>query len=261
MRFCLSLQNVRVRRSPVSGRERNTKANLLREIILDTETTGLDPKRGDRLIEIGCVEIFNRIPTGREYHCFINPEREVPAAAQAIHGISTDFLKNKPLFTKVAPAFLDFIGDDPLVIHNAQFDISFLNFELEQAGHATLAFDRVVDTLAIARRKHPAGPNSLDALCKRYGIDNSKRTKHGALVDSLLLAEIYVELLGERQAALGLMNSGAPGDGVTRAGAKVKAKTRNEPLKLRLSPEDATAHRAFIEKLGAKAVWLKYWTP
>lgn len=260
MRFCLSSQHARVRLSPAAGRELKAKAKPLREIILDTETTGLDPKRGDRLIEIGCVEIFNRIPTGREYHCFINPERDVPAAAEAIHGLSTDFLKNKPLFAKVAAAFLDFIGDDPLVIHNAQFDIGFLNFELEQAGLAMLTMDRVVDTLAIARRKHPAGPNSLDALCKRYGIDNSKRTKHGALVDSLLLAEIYVELLGERQAALGLMSQSAHREAAARAGGKRQARTRNEPLKSRLSSDDVTAHRAFIEKLGPKGIWLKYWS-
>lgn len=230
----------------------------MREIILDTETTGLDPKKGDRLIEIGCIEIFNRIPTGREYHCFINPERDVPAEAQKVHGISTDFLKDKPLFPKVAPDFLAFIGDDTLVIHNAQFDIGFLNFELERAGHASLMMDRVVDTLALARRKHPAGPNNLDALCKRYGIDNSKRTKHGALVDSLLLAEVYIELLGERQAALGLQSNQTGGAQSARAG-KQKALQRPQALPPRISAEGLAAHRVYIEKLGAKAVWLKYW--
>jgi DNA polymerase III subunit epsilon len=230
----------------------------LREIILDTETTGLDPKRGDRLIEIGCIEIFNRIPTGREYHCFINPERDVPAEAQKVHGISTDFLKDKPLFPKVARDFLAFIGDDTLVIHNAQFDIGFLNFELERCGHAALMMDRVVDTLALARRKHPAGPNNLDALCKRYGIDNSKRTKHGALVDSLLLAEVYIELLGERQAALGLQSNQSGGVQSARAG-KQKAQQRPQPLPARITADGLTAHRVYIEKLGAKAVWLKYW--
>ena len=230
----------------------------MREIILDTETTGFDPKRGDRLIEIGCIEIFNRIPTGAEYHCFVNPERDVPVEAQNIHGISTDFLKDKPLFAKVAKKFLDFIGDDTLVIHNAQFDIGFLNFELERAGHKTLTMDRVVDTLALARRKHPAGPNTLDALCKRYGIDTSKRTKHGALVDSLLLAEVYIELLGERQAALGLQGKGDATKASGRAGS-VKAKQRGQVLPSRLSPAESAAHRAYIEKLGAKAIWLKYW--
>lgn len=230
----------------------------MREVILDTETTGLDPRKGDRLIEIGCIEMFNRIPTGREYHCFINPERDVPAEAQAVHGITTDFLKDKPLFHKVARDFLSFIADDTLVIHNAQFDVGFLNFELERAGQSTIAMDRVVDTLALARRKHPAGPNNLDALCKRYGIDNSKRTKHGALVDSLLLAEVYVELLGERQAALVLQSNGAAAQQTARRG-KTQAKPRPDALPPRLSADDVARHRAFIDALGAKAVWLKYW--
>jgi len=230
----------------------------VREVILDTETTGLDPKKGDRLIEIGCIEIFNRIPTGREYHCFINPERDVPAEAQAVHGLSTDFLKDKPLFRKVAREFLQFIGDDTLVIHNAQFDIGFLNFELERAGLGSIAMDRVVDTLALARRKHPAGPNNLDALCKRYGIDNSKRTKHGALVDSLLLAEVYVELLGERQAALGLQSTASASAQAARRG-KTRAMARPDPLPPRVTADDIARHRTFIEALGAKAVWLKYW--
>lgn len=230
----------------------------MREVILDTETTGLDPRKGDRLIEIGCIEMFNRIPTGREYHCFINPERDVPAEAQAVHGITTDFLKDKPLFPKIARDFLQFVADDTLVIHNAQFDIGFLNFELERAGHGTIAMDRVVDTLALARRKHPAGPNNLDALCKRYGIDTSKRTKHGALVDSLLLAEVYVELLGERQAALILQSTGTASQQTARRG-KVQAKPRPEALPSRLSADDVAQHRSFIGALGAKAVWLKYW--
>jgi DNA polymerase III subunit epsilon len=230
----------------------------VREIILDTETTGLDPKKGDRLIEIGCIEIVNRIPTGKEYHCFINPERDVPIEAQNVHGLSTEFLKDKPLFRKVAKEFLAFIGDDTLVIHNAQFDIGFLNFELDRIGLPTIGFDRVVDTLALARRKHPAGPNNLDALCKRYGIDNSKRTKHGALVDSLLLAEVYVELLGERQAALVLQAKGTQSGTVARAG-KSKAAQRPTPLPSRVRAEDISAHRSYISKLGSKAVWLKYW--
>lgn len=230
----------------------------MREVILDTETTGLDPKKGDRLIEIGCIEIFNRIPTGREFHCFINPERDVPADAQAIHGLSTDFLKDKPVFRKVAPGFLKFIGDDTLVIHNAQFDIGFLNFELERAGLGSISMDRVVDTLALARRKHPAGPNSLDALCKRYSIDNSQRTKHGALVDSLLLAEVYVELLGERQAVLGLQSNGEQTRQLARR-TKSQAKQRPQPLQPRVAASDISEHRAYIAQLGTKAIWLKYW--
>lgn len=231
----------------------------MREIILDTETTGLDPKRGDRLIEIGCIELYNRIPTGREYHCFINPERDVPAEAQAVHGLSTDFLKDKPVFAKVADEFLNFVGDDILVIHNATFDINFLNYELDQLKKRTFAFDRVVDTLAIARRKHPAGPNTLDALCKRYGVDNSKRTKHGALIDCLLLAEVYVELLGERQAALSLQTQAAVARASANRQGQHKAQKRPHPLEARVNPEMISRHRIFIAEMGAKAVWNKFW--
>ena len=229
----------------------------MREIVLDTETTGFTPKEGHRLIEIGCVELHNRTPTGREYHCFINPERDVPKDAENVHGISTEFLRDKPLFADVAKPFLDFVGGDPLIIHNAQFDIMFLNFELERIGLEPLAMDRVVDTLALARRKHPAGPNSLDKLCARYGIDTTHRTKHGALVDSLLLAQVYVELLGERQIALVLQSKAAASAPSRAKGAKMPM--RKEPLQPRITAEEADAHRAYIEKLGAKAVWRKYW--
>jgi DNA polymerase-3 subunit epsilon len=231
----------------------------MREIVLDTETTGLDPKSGHRLIEIGCIEIFNRIPTGREFHRFINPERDVPAEAVAIHGITAEKLAGKPVFRAIARDFLSFIGDDMLVIHNAQFDVAFLNYELGLLGEKPLSFDRVVDTLAIARRRHPAGPNSLDALCKRYGIDNSERTKHGALVDSLLLAEVYVELLGERQAAFGLQNLGGNTVGAQRRGGmRGTAQSRPELLPPRLTQADIESHRTFIEKLGAKAIWPRF---
>ncbi len=233
----------------------------MREIVLDTETTGIDPRKGHRLIEIGCIELYNRIPTGREYHCFINPERDVPSDAEAIHGLSTDFLKDKPLFAKVANEFVTFIGDAGLVIHNAAFDIGFLNFELETIGLAPLSFDRVVDTLALARRRHPAGPNTLDALCKRYNIDNSKRVKHGALMDSLLLAQVYVELLGERQAALSLQTNSMMPSAMRANGARVALPVRREPLAPRLTEADIQAHRTFIEELGAKAIWLKFWQP
>ena len=227
---------------------------MLREIVLDTETTGLDAKTGDRLIEIGCVEIVNRIPTGEEYHAFICPEdREVHPEAFNVHGISTEFLKDKPVFAEVAEAFLAFIGDAPLVIHNASFDIGFINMELTRAKRQPLPRERLVDTLDLARRRHPAGPNSLDALCKRYGIDNSKRTKHGALVDSLLLASVYVELLGERQTTLELSAKGTRS--VTRSGRRLAAAVRPEPLPTRLSEEDMAAHRTFVETLGEKAIW------
>lgn len=233
----------------------------MREIILDTETTGLDPKKGDRLIEIGCIELFNRIPTGREYHCFINPQREVPVEAQNVHGLSTDFLKDKPLFKAVVDRFLEFIADDVLVIHNAPFDVGFLNAELETAGKNTIAMDRVIDTLALARRKHPAGPNNLDALCKRYSIDNSKRTKHGALIDCLLLAEVYVELLGERQAALGLQSKAAAASTPASRRADAALRKRPIPLQPRVDAQAVRLHRAYVGTLGASPVWAKYWAP
>ena len=230
---------------------------MQREIVMDTETTGLDHRTGDRLIEIGCIEIANRIPTGVELHLFVNPERDVPAEAQKIHGISTEFLKDKPLFGDVAAEFLEFIGDDPLVIHNANFDIGFLNAELKRIGKAPLSMDRVIDTLQLARRKHPAGPNNLDALCRRYNIDNSSRIKHGAILDSLLLAEVYIELLGERQAMLGLVSEGQTAAG-GRSIRKGSAKQRSAPLPSRLHPKDEAAHNEFVKTLGENAVWLKY---
>ena len=231
---------------------------MLREIVLDTETTGLDPRKGDRLVEIGCIEIVNRIPTGREFHQFINPERTVPAEAEAVHGLSTQFLLDKPVFAEVANDFLDFIAGDTLVIHNATFDVGFLNAELERLKLGPLAMSRVVDTLQLARRKHPAGPNSLDALCKRYGIDNSKRTKHGALMDSLLLADVYVELLGERQATLGLGSNRGSGARNSRDGSAAKPAARPAPLAPRLSAVEIEAHRAFVETLGENALWKRY---
>ncbi len=229
---------------------------MQREIVLDTETTGLDAKNGDRLVELGCVELYNRIPTGREFHAFINPDGQpVHPEAEAIHGISGDFLRDKPLFPEVAGDFLAFIGDDQLVIHNAPFDIGFINMELGRIGQPPIEMHRVVDTLALARRKHPAGPNTLDALCKRYGIDSSVRTKHGAIVDSLLLADVYVELLGERQADLGLA---ASGEQQRRGRAGAKAAQRPTPLAPRLTPEEIAAHEAFIETLGEKSVWASF---
>ncbi len=229
----------------------------MREIVLDTETTGLDPRKGDRLIEIGCVEIVNRIPTGHEFHRFINPERDVPQEAVSVHGITGEFLRDKPVFTTVADEFLDFIGDAPLVIHNATFDIGFINFELERVKRSLLSMERVVDTLALARRKHPAGPNTLDALCKRYGIDNTKRVKHGAIMDSLLLASVYVELLGERQATLVLNRDAA---GANRSGGRgaSAARQRPAPLAPRLTAEEEASHAAFVESLGEKAIWKRY---
>jgi DNA polymerase-3 subunit epsilon len=230
----------------------------VREIILDTETTGLDAKGGDRLIELGCVELVNRIPSGREFHAFLNPEgREVHPDAEAIHGLSAAFLADKPRFADIAGQFLDFIADAPLVIHNAQFDIGFINAELQRQSLPEIAMYRVVDTLALARRKHPAVPNSLDALCKRYGIDNSQRTKHGAIMDSLLLASVYVELLGERQAALHL---GVGSHGEQRIGlARAPAQQRPAPLPARPEREaEEQAHLLFVETLGPKAIWKRF---
>lgn len=231
---------------------------MLREIVLDTETTGLDPRKGDRLIEIGCVEIVNRIPTGREFHRFINPERDVPAEAEAVHGLSTQFLLDKPLFADVARDFTDFIAGDMLVIHNAAFDVGFLNMELERLKFASISMSRVVDTLQLARRKHPAGPNNLDALCKRYGIDNSKRIKHGALMDSLLLAEVYLELLGERQATLGLRAERSGVRSGAQSGAEITPAVRPAPLPPRITEAEIRAHRAFVETLGTNALWTRY---
>jgi DNA polymerase-3 subunit epsilon len=236
---------------------------MQREIVLDTETTGFDTSKGHRLIELGCIELFNRIPTGREFHRYVNPERDVPVEAQQVHGITTEFLVDKPVFSAIAQQFLEFIGDDILVIHNASFDIAFLNFELQRVGLAPISMSRVVDTLALARRKHPAGPNSLDALCKRYGVDNTRRTKHGALLDSLLLADVYVELLGERQATLGLgrTSSAATGTGLQLGRVGGRARQRPVALPARLTPADEVAHRTFIDSLGASALWKRFFSP
>lgn len=228
----------------------------MREIVLDTETTGLDPKNGDRLVEVGCVELLNRIPTGVNFHAYINPERGMPTEAFNIHGLSEEFLKDKPVFADVVDDFLAFIADDPLVIHNAGFDHGFLCAELKRIDRALIARERLVDTLALARRKHSAGPYNLDALCSRYNIDNSRRTKHGALLDAEILAEVYLELLGGRQATLGLgeRNNNA------RGGRSAVKAVRQRPAALspRVNEEDRAAHRAFVTTLGEEALWLKY---
>jgi DNA polymerase-3 subunit epsilon len=230
----------------------------MREIVLDTETTGLDPAQGHRLVELGCIELVNRIPTGATFHTYVNPERDVPAEAFAIHGLSTELLADKPRFIEIADAFLEFIGEDaPLIIHNAGFDHGFLCAELKRIGRALIARERLVDTLMLARRKHPAGPNRLDDLCTRYGIDNSRRTRHGALLDAQILAEVYVELIGARQAQLGLAElvgngAGGKGDG------GIALRERPAALKPRLSEADRTAHRDFVAALGDDALWQLY---
>ena len=228
----------------------------MREIVLDTETTGLDSSQGHRLVEVGCIELLNRIPTGATFHSYLNPEREVPAEAFAIHGLATDFLKDKPRFADIADDFLNFIGDAPLVIHNAGFDHGFLCAELMRVERALIARERLVDTLLLARRKHPAGPNRLDDLCARYGIDNSRRTKHGALLDAEILAEVYLELIGGRQAQLGLAESverrAKGSDGV------IVRRERSVALEPRISDTDRDEHRKFVASLGENAVWRNY---
>jgi len=224
----------------------------MREIVLDTETTGLDPLRGDRLVEVGCVEIFNRMPTGLTFHRYVNPERDMPQEAFAVHGLSSEFLADKPLFSAIADELLDFIGDAPLVIHNASFDISFINAEFDRLKRPPIPRDRLVDTLLLARRKHPGVSNRLDDLCSRYAIDNSRRTKHGALLDAELLAEVYIDLIGARQSQLILAD--------TRrfdASIQLDAPRRQRPAALapRITEDDRDAHRAFVATLGDKAIW------
>ncbi|MFB9266107.1 DNA polymerase III subunit epsilon [Bradyrhizobium erythrophlei] len=231
----------------------------MREIVLDTETTGLDPLRGDRLVEIGCIEIFNRMPTGQTYHVYINPERDMPAEAFAVHGLSTEFLASKPLFHEVVDDFLAFIADTPLVIHNASFDISFINAELDRIKKPAIPKDRLVDTLLLARRKHPGVSNRLDDLCSRYSIDNSRRTKHGALLDAELLAEVYIDLIGARQSQLILASETSD----ARAGGygDTPRRQREIPLTPRVSDADREAHRAFVATLGDKPIWNEYLPP
>jgi DNA polymerase III subunit epsilon len=225
----------------------------MREIVLDTETTGLDPLRGDRLVEIGCVEILNRMPTGQTFHRHLNPERAMPAEAFAVHGLSSEFLADKPFFAEVVEDFLEFIGDAPLVIHNASFDIGFINAELDRIKRPQIARDRLVDTLLLARRKHPGVSNRLDDLCSRYAIDNSHRTKHGALLDAELLAEVYIDLIGARQSQLVLAAESRD----IRVGGygEMPRRQREAPLASRISEEDRIAHRAFIATLGDRPIW------
>jgi DNA polymerase-3 subunit epsilon len=228
----------------------------MREIVFDTETTGLDPLQGDRLVEIGCVELLNRFPTGRTFHRYINPERDMPRAAFEVHGLSEEFLRNHPVFAAIVDEFLDFVGDAPLVAHNAIFDLGFVNFELERVRRPIIGRERLIDTLMLARRKHPGTSNRLDDLCARYRIDNSRRTKHGALLDAELLAEVYVELIGARQAMLGL-TSGA-GGGIARQEGSAAVRERRVALAPRLTETDLAAHRDFVATLGEKTIWSDY---
>ncbi|WP_194097651.1 DNA polymerase III subunit epsilon [Marivivens aquimaris] len=240
----------------------------MREIVLDTETTGFDPDSGDRLVEIGCLELQNHMPTGRTYHVYINPERSMPADAFKVHGIGPDLLeppqplqpgqvllKDKKVFREHAQDFLNFIGNAKLVIHNAAFDMRFLNAELGWLNLPQIPWDQAIDTLAIARKKFPGSPASLDALCRRFGIDNSSRTLHGALLDSEILAEVYLELIGGRQPDFGLSsNAGSASGGDTE---DWRPKPRPNALPSRITEEEAAAHAAFVDKLGDDALWKK----
>ncbi|TAL79170.1 MAG: DNA polymerase III subunit epsilon [Beijerinckiaceae bacterium] len=226
----------------------------MREIVLDTETTGLDPASGHRIVEIGCVELFNRIPSGQTYHVYLDPERDMPEEAFRVHGISAEFLADKPKFSEIAEAMLDFLGDAPLIAHNAEFDMRFINAELLRHGFASIAADRVIDTLTLARRRYPGAGNSLDALCQRYGIDLSRRSKHGALLDAEILAEVYAELLGGRQTTLSL-DPAAMQHMPARA---VQLHSSERKLAPRLIAAELAAHAAFIEALGEKTLWQRY---
>lgn len=220
----------------------------MREIVFDTETTGLDPKTGDRLVEIGCVELMGRIPTGETFHAYYNPERDMPSAAEDVHGLSAAFLSDKPLFADGADALLEFLGDAPLVAHNAGFDFGFLNNELVLAGREPISLDRMVDTVAIARKKHPGAKASLDALCTRYGIDRSHRVKHGALLDAELLAQVYLELLGGRQIGLVLdARIETASASVTVASLQSAERIFRSPRPHGASEEELARHRAFLE--------------
>lgn len=241
----------------------------MREIVLDTETTGFEPDQGDRIVEIGALELVNHVPTGRDFHCYINPQRDMPQGAFEVHGLGADLLTpprplrpgeislgDKPLFAAIGPKFLDFIADAKLVIHNAAFDMRFLNAELHRASLPVLADERAVDTLLIARTRFPGSPASLDALCRRFGIDNSARTLHGALLDAQILAEVYLELIGGRQPDFGLATSGH-GAGNDADSARTRHGPRPHPLPPRLTDAERAAHEAFVKTLGDDALWLR----
>ena len=228
----------------------------MREIVFDTETTGLNPASGDRIVEIGCVEIYNRVETGRHFHAYFNPEREMPSEAEAVHGLSTIFLSDKPRFSEIADGLLEFIEDSPLVAHNAAFDFGFLNFELEKCGRPSVCMSRMVDTLTLARSKHPGAKHSLDALCMRFGIDRSQRIKHGALLDAQLLAQVYVELTGGRQIGLGLVaDTGSVS--VQQSSRPVTTREPRPPRPHAPAAEELERHRAFIAQL-VNPLWARF---
>lgn len=227
----------------------------MREIIFDTETTGFDPMNGDRMVEIGCIEMVGRVMTGNTFHAYFNPQRDMPSAAEQVHGLSTKFLSDKPLFADKAVELLEFIGDSPLVAHNASFDFGFLNAELELCGHPVVAMDRMVDTIALARVRHPGAKLSLDALCTRYGIDRSHRVKHGALLDAELLAHLYIELTGGRQIGLGLGSETSVEETAgVRSGTVASTRPYRAPRPHSASPEEIERHREFVATIK-DALW------
>ncbi len=225
---------------------------LIREIVLDTETTGFDPESGDRIVEIGAVELVGHMATGKTFHEYINPERSMPQEAFEVHGLGDDFLRDKPKFAQIGQKFLDFIQDSPLVIHNASFDMKFLNFELDRMGLRTLPMEQALDTLAMARKRFPGSPATLDALCRRFHIDNSNRTLHGALLDSEILADVYLELIGGRQPDFGLSTNASSGGQIVE---EWRPAPRPTPLPSRLTAQEAEAHEAFVAKMGEEALW------
>ena len=230
----------------------------MREIVLDTETTGFEPEQGDRIVEIGGVELWNHVPTGNTYHVYINPQRSMPQEAFEVHGLGDEFLADKPLFADIAKDFLEFVGDAKLVIHNASFDMKFLNAELGWLNLPRLPDTQAVDTLMIARKKFPGSPASLDALCRRFGIDNSSRTLHGALLDSEILAEVYLELIGGRQPDFALSQVSGSGGSAGGAGENWRPKPRPTPLPPRVTAEETAAHEAFVAKMGDGALWKRF---
>lgn len=230
----------------------------MREIVLDTETTGFEPNDGHRIVEIGCVELVDHFPTGNNFHCYLNPERDMPAEAEKVHGLSAEFLSDKPLFSDLAEAFLSFIGDAPLIIHNAAFDMKFLNAELGRLGFAVLPQERAIDTIAMAKLKYPGARYSLDELCKRFNIDLTVRSKHGALLDAELLAQVYLELIGGRQKKFIL----DPGSFAASLQEAAPVRQRPEALPSLVTAEELEAHAKFVAKeLGEAALWKKFEAP
>ena len=229
---------------------------MIREIVLDTETTGMNPAEGDRMVEIGCIELINHMPTGKHLQLYINPEREISAEVIAVHGITNEFVADKPTFEECYMEFIDFIGkDSKLVIHNAEFDMKFLNYQLGKVGHPAISWSRVIDTLGMARKKFPGSPANLDALCRRFDIDNTERTYHGALLDSELLAEVYLELIGGRQHGLGFSSQKGSSDSKKAQMVKANRKYR-EPRSFEVSDKEKAAHAALLEKLD-DPIWTK----